>query len=75
MQVPEACFSILVLTFFKHFVCLGFSSFSVFFFKVNFEVFLHNRVVTLVTIGVVPPVVPISGTVIVRRVREKWISL
>ena len=49
MQVLVACFSSLVLTFFKHFVCLGFFIIFCFFFKVNSGGFLHNRVATLVT--------------------------
>ena len=44
MQVPVACFSSLILTFFKHFVCLFFFCF---FFKVNSGVFLHSRMATL----------------------------
>ena len=48
MQVPVACFSNLVLTFFKHFVCLVFFIIFWFFFKVKSGVFLHNRVATLV---------------------------
>ena len=56
MQVLVACFSNLVWTFFKHFLCdvSGFLLFSVFFFKVNSGVFLHNRVATLAgtTVGV-----------------------
>jgi len=48
VQVPVACFSSLVLTFFKHFVCLvSFYYFLGFFFKVNSGVFLHSRVATL----------------------------
>jgi len=41
VEVPVARVSSLGLNFFTHFVCLGF-------FKVNFRVFLHNRVATLV---------------------------
>jgi len=55
--------------FFEHFGCLFFFIIVCFFFKVNSGVFVHNSVATLVaqcvTIGVVPPVVRISGTVIV----------
>jgi len=46
LQVPVACFSCLVLTFLKHFACLGFFIIWVFF-KVNSGDFLHNRVATL----------------------------
>jgi len=48
VQVPVACFSSLVLTLKKHFVCLGF--FIIFWglLKVNYGVFLHIRVATLV---------------------------
>jgi len=42
-----ACFSSLVLTFFKHFVCLGFFIIFCFFFKVNSGVFLHNIMAAL----------------------------
>jgi len=47
MQVLVACFSSLVLTFFKHFVCLFFLIIFWSFFIVNSGVFLHNRVATL----------------------------
>jgi len=47
VQVPVAHISSLVLTFFKHFVCLGFFIYFLFFFKVNSGVFHHNRVATL----------------------------
>jgi len=50
VQVPAAHISSTILTFFKHFVCLFFLSFSVLF-QGKFWGFLHNRVETLVTIG------------------------
>jgi len=50
VQVPVAYISSLILTFLKHFVCLFFLSFSLFF-QGKFGGFLHNRVATLVTIG------------------------
>jgi len=47
-EVPVVYISSLVLTFFKHILYVwGFLLFSVFFFKVNAGVFLHNRVATL----------------------------
>ena len=42
MQVPVACISSSVLTFFERFVCLFFLLFSVFF-KVNSVFFVHNE--------------------------------
>jgi len=48
VQVPVACISSSVLTFFKRFVCLVFFIIFCFFFKINSGVFVHNRVATLV---------------------------
>ena len=46
-DVPVVYISSLVLTFLKHFVCLGFFINFCFFFKENSGFFLHNRVATL----------------------------
>jgi len=48
VQVPVACISSFILTFFKHFYMpVFFKLFSVFFSRRNLGVFLHNRVATL----------------------------